>query len=132
MILNGALGGLVSVTAGADMFDMYAPIYVGAIGGVIVVYGVALFDKLRLDDPVGALSVHLLNGIWGTIAVAVFADVSLWSQVKGVLIVGIFAFSTSYIVMYIINKVSPFRAEDDEQVQGLDIEECGVESLSRI
>jgi len=60
MILNGALGGLVSVTAGADMFDMYAPIYIGAIAGFIVVYGVSMFDKLRLDDPVGALSVHLL------------------------------------------------------------------------
>ena len=128
MVLNGALGGLVSVTAGADMFDMYAPIYVGAIGGAIVVYGVAMFDKLRLDDPVGALSVHLLNGIWGTIAVALFADVSLWDQVKGVLVVGVFAFCASFIVMYIINKVSPFRAVDDEQQQGLDIEECGLEA----
>ena len=128
MILNGALGGLVSVTAGADMFDMYAPIYVGAIGGAIVVYGVAMFDKLRLDDPVGALSVHLLNGIWGTIAVALFADVSMWDQVKGVLVVGVFAFSASFIVMYIINKISPFRAVDDEQQQGLDIEECGLEA----
>lgn len=128
MILNGALGGLVSVTAGADMFDMYAPIYVGAIGGVIVVYGVALFDKLRLDDPVGALSVHLLNGIWGTIAVALFADVSMWNQVKGVLVVGVFAFTASFVVMYIINKITPFRAADDEQVQGLDIEECGLEA----
>jgi len=96
MILNGALGGLVSVTAGADVFDIYTPIYVGAIGGLIVVYGVALFDKLRLDDPVGALSVHLLNGIWGTIAVAVFADASLWSQTKGILIVGIFAFTSNH------------------------------------
>jgi ammonium transporter, Amt family len=128
MILNGALGGLVSVTAGADMFDMYTPIYVGAIGGAIVVFGVSLFDKLKLDDPVGALSVHLLNGIWGTIAVAVFTDVSMWGQVKGVLIIGIFAFSASFIVMYIINKVSPFRAADDEQQQGLDIEECGLEA----
>jgi len=128
MILNGALGGLVSVTAGADMFDIYTPIYVGAIGGAIVVFGVALFDKLRLDDPVGALSVHLLNGIWGTIAVALFADVSLWSQVKGVLVVGVFAFTASFIVMYLINKVTPFRAADDEQLQGLDIEECGLEA----
>lgn len=128
MILNGALGGLVSVTAGADMFDIYTPIYVGAIGGAIVVYGVSMFDRLRLDDPVGALSVHLLNGIWGTIAVAVFADISLWAQVKGVLVVGIFAFTASYVVMYIINKVSPFRAADDEQLQGLDIEECGLEA----
>jgi len=128
MILNGALGGLVSVTAGADMFDIYTPIYVGAIGGAIVVYGVSLFDKLRLDDPVGALSVHLLNGIWGTIAVAVFADISLWDQAKGVLVVGVFAFTSSYTVMYIINKVTPFRAEDDEQLQGLDIDECGLEA----
>lgn len=128
MILNGALGGLVSVTAGADMFDMYAPIYIGAIGGAIVVYGVAMFDKLRLDDPVGALSVHLLNGIWGTIAVALFGDASLWDQVKGILIVGLFAFSTSFVAMYIINKISPFRATDDEQQQGLDIEECGLEA----
>jgi len=130
MILNGALGGLVSVTAGADMFDMYAPIYVGGIGGLIVVYGVTLFDKLKLDDPVGALSVHLLNGIWGTIAVALFANVALWDQVKGVLVVAIFAFSTSYVVMYLINKIIPFRASDDEQLQGLDIEECGVEAYA--
>ena len=128
MILNGALGGLVSVTAGADMFDMYAPIYIGAIGGAIVVFGVSFFDRLRLDDPVGALSVHLLNGIWGTIAVAIFADVSLWAQVKGVLVVGLFAFTSSFTVMYIINKISPFRAADDEQLQGLDIEECGLEA----
>ena len=130
MILNGALGGLVAVTAGADMFDIYAPIYVGAIGGVIVVYGVTLFDKLKLDDPVGALSVHLLNGIWGTIAVAVFADVSLWSQLKGVLVVGVFAFTSSFIVIYIINKISTFRASDDEQQQGLDIDECGLEAYA--
>lgn len=128
MILNGGLGGLVSVTAGADMFDIYTPIYVGAIGGAIVVFGVSLFDRLRLDDPVGALSVHLLNGIWGTIAVAIFADVSLWSQVKGVLVVGIFAFTSSFVIIYFINKVSPFRAADDEQLQGLDIEECGLEA----
>jgi Amt family ammonium transporter len=129
MILNGALGGLVSVTAGADMFDIFAPIYIGAIGGIIVVYGVALFDKLRLDDPVGALSVHLLNGIWGTIAVALFAkDVSLWAQIKGILVVGLFAFTASFVVMYVINKISPFRANDDEQLEGLDINECGLES----
>ena len=129
MILNGALGGLVSVTAGADMFDIFAPIYIGAIGGIIVVYGVSLFDKLKLDDPVGALSVHLLNGIWGTIAVALFAkDVSLWVQIKGILVVGVFAFTASFVVMYLINKISPFRASDDEQLEGLDINECGLEA----
>lgn len=130
MILNGALGGLVSVTAGADLFDMHVPIYIGAVGGVIVVYGVLLFDKLKLDDPVGALSVHLLNGIWGTIAVAIFADVSLWDQTKGVLVVGLFAFTSSFAVMYLINKITPFRASDDEQLQGLDIDECGLEAYA--
>ena len=130
MILNGALGGLVSVTAGADLFDMYAPIYIGAIGGIIVVYGVLLFDKLKLDDPVGALSVHLLNGIWGTVAVGIFADVSIWEQTKGVLIVGLFAFTSSFLVMYIINKITPFRASDEQQLQGLDIDECGLEAYA--
>jgi len=130
MILNGALGGLVAVTAGADQFDIYAPIYIGAIGGVIVVYGVALFDKLRLDDPVGALSVHLLNGIWGTIAVALFGDATLLAQLKGVVVVGLFAFTSSFMALYIINKLIPLRASDDEQLQGLDIDECGIEAYA--
>jgi len=128
MILNGALGGLVAVTAGADMFDIYSPIIIGGIGGIIVVLGVSLFDKLKLDDPVGALSVHLLNGIWGTIAVALFADVSLWDQVKGVLVVGVFAFGSSFIVLYVLNKIIPFRAEHDIQLEGLDVNDCGVEA----
>ena len=129
MVLNGALGGLVSVTAGADVFDMYQPIYIGAIGGVIVVYGVSMFDKLKLDDPVGALSVHLLNGIWGTLAVGIFVtDASLWNQLKGVLVVGVFAFTSSFVLIYLINKISHFRSDDDTQQQGLEIAECGVEA----
>lgn len=128
MVLNGALGGLVSITAGADIFDIYTPILIGAIGGVIVVFGVSLFDKLKLDDPVGALSVHLLNGIWGTIAVAIFADISLWVQVKGLLVVAVFAFGGSFIVLYAINKIIPFRAEEDIQIEGLDVNECGLEA----
>ena len=128
MVLNGALGGLVSITAGADIFDIYSPIMIGAIGGIIVVIGVSLFDKLKLDDPVGALSVHLLNGIWGTIAVALFADVSLWEQIKGILVVAVFAFSSSFVVLYIFNKIIPFRAEDDIQLEGLDVNDCGLEA----
>ncbi len=128
MILNGALGGLVAVTAGADVFGMYTPIAVGAIGGLLVVIAVPLFDKFRLDDPVGALSVHLINGIWGTLAVAIFADVSFWAQLKGVLLVGVFAFGVSYIVLFAINKLVPFRASDDDQLEGLDYVECGMEA----
>jgi Amt family ammonium transporter len=129
MILNGALGGLVAVTAGPDLYDMYTPILIGLIGGALVVFAVPLFDKLQLDDPVGALSVHLVNGIWGTLAVGIFvADVSFMAQLKGVAIVAIFAFSVSFAVLYMINKVTEFRAEDDEQLEGMDVSECGVEA----
>ena len=132
MILNGALGGLVAVTAGPDLYNIYTPILIGAIGGILVVLGVSFFDKLKIDDPVGALSVHLLNGIWGTIAVGIFASnsdtITLWGQLKGILLVGVFAFISSYIVLFIINKIIPLRAGNDEEMQGLDVEECGIEA----
>jgi Amt family ammonium transporter len=129
MILNGALGGLVAITAGPDLYDMYTPILIGAIGGALVVFAVPFFDKLQLDDPVGALSVHLVNGIWGTLAVGIFAsDVSLMGQIKGIVIIGLFAFISSYIVLFIINKIVRFRASDDMQVEGLDVNEVGVEA----
>jgi len=132
MILNGALGGLVAITAGPDLYDIYTPILIGAIGGALVVFGVSFFDKLKLDDPVGALSVHLVNGIWGTLAVGIFAsngdDITFMGQLKGVIVVAIFAFVVSYVILYIINKVMPLRAHKDEEVQGLDVEECGVEA----
>ncbi len=129
MILNGALGGLVAITAGADLFDIYTPILIGLIGGALVVFAVPLFDRLRLDDPVGALSVHLVNGIWGTIAVGIFAkDVSLAAQLKGVVVVGLFAFVVSYLLLFVIDKIVRFRASDDEQLEGIDVSECGVEA----
>ncbi len=132
MILNGALGGLVSITAGPDLYDIYTPILIGAIGGILVVLGVAFFDKLRIDDPVGALSVHLVNGIWGTIAVGIFAsngdDITMLGQLKGIAVIGVFAFISSFVVLYIINKIMPLRAGNDEEMQGLDVEECGIEA----
>ena len=128
MVLNGALGGLVAITAGPDIYDIYTPILVGAIGGALVVFAVPMFDKLKLDDPVGALSVHLVNGIWGTLAVGLFTDVAFLAQLKGVVIVAVLAFVPSYIILFIINKIIPFRATDDAQVQGLDVNEVGVEA----
>jgi Amt family ammonium transporter len=132
MILNGALGGLVAITAGPDLYNIYTPILIGAIGGVLVVFGVSFFDKMRLDDPVGALSVHLLNGIWGTLAVGIFAsngiDITFLGQLKGVAVVAVFAFVTSYVVLFIINKILPLRADRDEEMQGLDVDECGLEA----
>ena len=129
MILNGALGGLVAVTAGPDLYNIYTPILVGLIGGALVVFAVPLFDKLKIDDPVGALSVHLVNGIWGTLAVGIFvADVSFMDQLKGVAVVAAFVFPVSYAVIFSINKVARFRAEDDQQVEGMDVAECGLEA----
>ena len=129
MILNGALGGLVAITAGADVVSPISALIIGAIGGALVYYAVPFFDKLKLDDPVGALSVHLVNGIWGTLATGIFAkSVSLMAQIKGIVVVGIFAFVASYIILYIINKIVPFRADEENEVEGLDVSECGIES----
>ncbi|WP_418184901.1 ammonium transporter [Aliarcobacter vitoriensis] len=129
MILNGGLGGLVSITAGADVMDVYTPILVGAIGGAVVVASVFMFDKLRIDDPVGALSVHLTNGIWGTLAVGIFvSDISFLAQLKGVVVVAIFAFVSSFILLFILNKIMPIRTKKDDELQGLDVGECGLEA----
>jgi len=129
MILNGALGGLVAITAGPDLYDMYTPILIGLIAGALVVFAVPLFDKLKLDDPVGALSVHLVNGIWGTLAVGIFvSDISFIAQLKGVVVIAVFTFFSSYVIIFAINKITKFRAEDDTQLEGMDVNECGVEA----
>ncbi|MBD3794282.1 MAG: ammonium transporter, partial [Campylobacterales bacterium] len=131
MILNGALGGLVAITAGADLFNTMDSLIIGTIGGILVVIAVPLFDKVRIDDPVGALSVHLVNGVWGTLAVGLFAgseSITLMNQIKGIVVIGVLVFTISYATIYVINKFMVFRAEDDAQLEGLDISECGIES----
>ncbi len=129
MILNGALGGLVAITAGPDLYDIHTPILIGAIGGALVVFFVPVFDKLKMDDPVGALSVHLVNGIWGTLAVGIFiSDVSILTQLKGIVVVGAIVFPIAYATIYTINKVFSLRAGDEEQQQGIDVTECGIEA----
>ncbi|MBD3810049.1 MAG: ammonium transporter [Sulfuricurvum sp.] len=133
MILNGALGGLVAVTAGPHLYTMLDAITVGGIGGVLVVFAVPLFDRFRIDDPVGALSVHLVNGIWGTLAVGLFASdsasgVTLLGQLKGVGVIAVFVFGVSFAIIFLINKAFPFRASDEDQMQGLDVSECGLEA----
>jgi len=129
MILNGALGGLVAITAGPDLYDIHTPMLIGAIGAALVVLFVPIFDKLKMDDPVGALSVHLVNGIWGTLAVGIFvSDVSILVQLKGILLVGAIVFPLSWVTIYAINKVFTLRATDDEQLEGIDAIECGMEA----
>ena len=127
MVLNGALGGLVGITAGPDM-GVNVAIFVGMVAGIVVMLGVPMFDKLRLDDPVGALSVHLLCGIWGTLAVGIFSDVSFFAQLKGVVIIGIFVFCTSFVTWYILKKTMGIRVSQEEEYVGLDISECGLEA----
>lgn len=133
MILNGALGGLVAVTAGPHLYTMIDATVIGTLGGALVVFAVPLFDRVRIDDPVGALSVHLINGIWGTLAVGIFAadpanGVTFLNQLKGVGVIAVFVFTVSFGMIYLINKVFPFRASDEEQLQGLDVSECGLEA----
>lgn len=128
MILNGALGGLVAITAGADVYGLWQPMIIGAIGGALVIYAIPIFDKFKIDDPVGALSVHLVNGIWGTIAVAIFANYSFVTQLKGIAVIGVFTFTLSFIVFVIIKKLIGLRSDEEYEYEGLDIEECGVEA----
>lgn len=133
MILNGALGGLVAITAGPHLYTLYDSLAVGLIGGVLVVLAIPIFDRFRIDDPVGALSVHLVNGIWGTLAVGIFASdpangVTFLNQLKGVAEIALFVFTVSFGVIYVINKAVAFRATDEEQLQGLDVSECGLEA----
>jgi Amt family ammonium transporter len=129
VLLNGALGGLVAITAGPDKYDIFMPILIGFIGGALVVWAVPFFDKLKMDDPVGALSVHLVNGIWGTLAVGIFVDgVSIMSQLKAIAVVGAIVFPLSFITIYLINKIFTLRADDEEQLEGIDATECGIEA----
>jgi Amt family ammonium transporter len=132
MTLNGCLAGLVAITAGADCVSPTASIIIGLVGGVIVVPSVLLFDKLQLDDPVGALSVHLVNGIWGTLAVGLFAPASsgftLMSQGIGVLATAAFAFPAALLIFFAIKKTIGIRVSEEEELRGLDVGEHGMEA----
>lgn len=123
MVLNGILGGLVGITAGADSFTPGSAIIVGAIAGAIIPFSVVLFDKLKLDDPVGATSVHLACGIWGTLAVGIFGSGKFFIQLLGVVAIGAFTFTFAFVVLYIIKKAVGLRVTEDMERRGLDITE---------
>ncbi len=126
MVLNGALAGLVSITAGPDYPTMWLATVIGIIGAGLCVLAIPMWDKLKIDDPVGALSVHLVAGIWGTLAVGVFNhEVSLMSQIQGILIIGAFVFGSSFAVWYAIKVAIGLRISLEEEVQGIDIAEFG-------
>ncbi|MEC8595842.1 MAG: ammonium transporter [SAR324 cluster bacterium] len=127
MVLNGALSGLVAITAGPDYPSMGLAMLIGGIGGALVVYAVPIFDKLKIDDPVGTLSVHLVNGIWGTLAVGIFKpDASLGAQFMGILCVGAFVFGTSFVVWYALKLIMGLRVSEEEEFSGMDMPEFGL------
>jgi len=129
MILNGCLAGLVAITAGTDCIGLMSSIVVGLIAGVIVVPAVLVFDRLHLDDPVGALSVHLVNGIWGTLAVGIFTkEYSFGTQLLGVVTIGAASFASALFLFWAIKKVFGLRVSEEEEMRGLDISEHGMEA----
>jgi len=129
MILNGALAGLVSITAEPLTPSIGAASIIGAIGGAIVVFGVPFLDRLKIDDVVGAIPVHLFCGIWGTIAVVFTNDeASLGTQLYSIIVVGIFAFVLSGVVWYILKITMGIRVTEEEEIVGLDQTELGMEA----
>lgn len=131
MSLNGILAGLVGITAGADAVGVWSAFFIGLIAGVIVVLSVLMFDKIKIDDPVGAISVHGICGIWGTLAVAIFSsdeEIVFGTQLIGTLAICAFAFIASYLVFSVVKAVMGVRVSKEEEIEGLDIGEHGNEA----
>ncbi len=131
MVLNGALAGLVGITAGADVVSVPASIIIGLIAGALVVVSVLTVDKMKLDDPVGAISVHLICGIWGTLAVGIFSsEFSIGVQLLGILAAGAFCFPAAFGIFSVIKATMGIRVDEDEELKGLDIGEHGMEAYA--
>ena len=129
MVLNGALAGLVSITAEPLAPTLFGALWIGAVGGVIVVLTVPLLDKLKLDDVVGAIPVHLFAGIWGTLAVIFYnSDATLGGQLMGVIAYGVFTFVASLVVWFILKAAMGIRVGEEEEIVGLDMSELGMEA----
>ncbi len=136
MVLNGILGGLVGITASADVMGVWDSFLIGAISGILIVLSVAFLEKVKLDDPVGAVSVHLTCGIWGTLAVGIFGSLAglkqLLVQLIGVGTVGIFAVSTSFAIFYFLKQNKKLRVTEQEEIEGLDVHEHGTAAYSEL
>lgn len=128
LCLNGAIGGLVAITAGPDLQQHAYAILIGGIGGALVVIAVPLIDKLRIDDVVGAISAHLVCGIWGTLAVGIFGSGSLVTQFIGIVAIGAFVFISSLIIWMILKVTIGIRVDEEAEMDGLDKAELGLEA----
>jgi Amt family ammonium transporter len=127
MVLNGILAGLVGITAGADQMGAVDSVIIGLVAGALVVLGVTFFDRMKIDDPVGALSVHLLCGIWGTLAVGLFGRLAgvdqLVSQLIGIAMIGAFTFVFAFALWYVLKVTVGIRVTATEELEGLDMHE---------
>jgi Amt family ammonium transporter len=134
MFMNGVLGGLVGITAGADQMGPTDAILIGTIAGVIIVAGVAFIDRIKLDDPVGAIAVHLICGVWGTLAVGIFGNMAgiqqFFIQLAGVSIVGGFSVLSAFIILFILKKTIGLRVDTEEELKGLDLMEHGMDAYA--
>ena len=129
MVLNGALAGLVSITAEPLTPTPLLATIIGGIGGIIVVISIVFLDKNKIDDPVGAISVHGTAGIWGLLAVCLSnSDANLGSQILGIMVIFGWVFATSLIVWSIIKAIIGIRVSDEEESKGLDVTDCGMEA----
>lgn len=130
MALNGILAGLVGITAGADTVTVGGSLLIGAIAGVLVVFAILFFDKVKLDDPVGAISVHGVCGVWGTVAVGIFStneEHSFMTQLIGTVSIAVFTFVFTMIVFGLIKVIMGVRVTEEEEDIGLDLTEHGME-----
>lgn len=131
MALNGALAGLVGITAGADVVSVPAAVIIGILAGFLVVLSVMFLDRIRLDDPVGAISVHLTCGVWGTLAVGIFsAEHSFFTQFIGVAAYGITCFVIAFLLFLLVRVTLGLRVDEEEELRGLDLGEHGMEAYS--
>ena len=131
MFLNGILGGLVGITAGADVVTPTSAIIIGSIAGILIPFAVSLIDKLKLDDPVGAIAVHLVCGVWGTLAVGIFStnpEHSFVTQLIGVLCYAVFCSVTAFIIIFALKKTMGIRVSEKEELEGLDAHEHGMDA----
>ena len=129
MVLNGALAGLVSITAGPLDPSLFGALWIGAVGGVIVVYAVPMLDKMRIDDVVGAIPVHLIAGFWGTLAVPFYTEgTSFVTQIIGFAAIGAFVFVASMIVWLVLKAAGGIRVSEEAEIAGLDVAEMGMEA----
>jgi Amt family ammonium transporter len=129
MILNGALAGLVAITAGPDTPTPLAATLIGAVGGALVVFAIVFMDKVKIDDPVGAISVHGIVGVWGLLAVPLTnGDASFVGQIVGAITIFVWVFAASFVTWYVLKLVMGIRVSDEEEYAGVDLSECGMEA----